>query len=101
MSKRHSGSALLILNFKTGDITAHWNTVFHNWFSTVATNVKDVPNFHVGKWSKMFGTSTFNSQPDNEIEEADHQLTQPIRLDIKDNTINKEEELQQQMKKKH
>ena len=93
MLKKHAGNALLILNFKTGNITAHWNTVFDNWFSTVATNVKDMPDFHADKWSKMFGTSTFNTQPDDKMEEPNQQPTQPTRWDVENNTINKEEEL--------
>ena len=45
----------MVLNFKTGDITAQWIVVFEDWFSTVATNVDDMPNFHADEWSKMFG----------------------------------------------
>ena len=89
MSKKHAGNATLIPNFETGNITAQRNAVFDNWFSTVATDVKDVPNFHVDKWSKMFGTSAFNSQLDNKIEEPDQQPTKPTRWDIKDDTIDK------------
>ena len=74
-----AGSVPLILNFETCHITAQWNVVFDNWFLTVATNVKDMPDFHADKWSKMFGTSTFNSQPDNKVEEPDQQPTQPTR----------------------
>ena len=93
MSKIHSGNVQLILNFKTGDVTAQWNVVFDNWVSTVTTNVEDMSDYHADKWSKMFGTSTFNSQPHDKIEEADQRPTQPTRWDIEDNTINKEEEL--------
>ena len=93
MSKRLTGNAPLILNFKTGDITAQWNIVFDNWFSTVATNVKDMPNFCADKWSKKFGTITFNSQPDDKIEEPDQNPAQPTRWDVKDDTVNKEGDL--------
>ena len=67
--------------------------VFDDWFSTVATNVKDMPDFHANKWSKMFRTSAFNTQPDDKIKESDQQPTQPTRQDIEDNSIDKEEKL--------
>ena len=97
MSEKHAGNVPLILNFETGNITAQWNAVFDDWFSSVATNVEDVPDFHTDKWSKMFGTRTFNTQPDNKIKESDQQPTQPTRQDIEDNSIDKEEMLQQWM----
>ena len=46
MSEKHAGNVPLILNFKTGNITVQWNAVFDDWFSTVAINVKDTPDFH-------------------------------------------------------
>ena len=39
MSDKHAGNVPLVLNFETGNITAQWNVVFDDWFSTVATNV--------------------------------------------------------------
>ena len=93
MSKKHAGNAPLILNFETVNVMAQWNVVFVDWFSTVTTNVKDMPDFHADKWSKMFGTSTFNTQPDDKIEEPDQQPTQSTRWDIENNTVDKEEEL--------
>lgn len=93
MSKRHTGKAPLVLNFKTGNITAQWNVVFDNWSSTIATNVEEMPDFHTDEWSKMFGTGAFNTQPDNEITEPDQQPVQPTGWDIEDNSINKEEAL--------
>ena len=68
MSEKHAADVPLVLDFETGNIAAQWNVVLDNWFTTVATNVKDMPNFHAEKWSKMLGTSTHNSQPDNKIE---------------------------------
>ena len=97
MSERHAGNVPLILNFKTGDITAQRNVVFGNWISTVATNVEDMPDFHADKWSRMFGTSPFNSEPDSKVKEPDQQPAQPTGWDVKDNTVDKKEELQQQM----
>ena len=46
MLEKHAGNAPLVLNFDTGNITAQWNAVFDNWFTTVATNIDDMPNFH-------------------------------------------------------
>ena len=72
---------------------AQWNAVFDDWFSTVATNAKDMPNFHADELSKMFGTSAFNSQPDCKVKEPDQQPVQPISQDIEDNFIDEEEAL--------
>ena len=93
MSEKHAGNAPPVLNFDTGNITAQWNLVFDNWFTTVTTNVDDMPNFHADKWSKMFGTSTHNSKPDNEVEEPLQQPVQPIAHEIKDDSIHEEEAL--------
>ena len=46
MSEKHAGNVPSVLNFDTGNVTAQWNTVFDNWFTTVATNIDDMPNFH-------------------------------------------------------
>ena len=55
--------------------TFHWfsilNVEFDNWFSTAAANVEDMPNFHADKQSKMFGTSTHNSKPNNDLNKPD------------------------------
>ena len=93
MSERHTENVPLILNFETGNVTAQWNTAFNDWFSTVATNVEDMPNFCADEWSKMSGTSTFNSQPGNKVTESDQQPMQPTGWNIKDDSIGEEEAL--------
>ena len=54
MSEKHSGNTPSVLNFDTGNITAQWNLVFDDWFTAVATNIDDMPDFHSDEWSKMF-----------------------------------------------
>ena len=49
-SERRAGSAPLVLNLRTGNITAQWNVVFDNWFTTLATSVKDLPDFQSDEW---------------------------------------------------
>ena len=93
MSERHAGNAPLVLNFDTGNITAQWNLVFDDWFTTVTTNVDDMPNFHADEWSKMFGTSTHNSEPNDEVEEQRQQPVQPIAREIEDDSMDEEEAL--------
>ena len=97
MSEKHAGNAPLVLNFETGNITAQWNVVFDDWFSTVATNVEEMPDFNADEWSKMFGTSTFDSQPDDEETESDLRPVQPTSWDIEDDTIDEEAALRQKM----
>ena len=93
MSERHAGNVPLVLNFDTGDITAQWNLVFDDWFTTVTTNVDDMPNFHADEWSKMFGTGAHNSEPDDEVQETPQQPVQPIAREIEDDSIDEEEVL--------
>ena len=93
MSEKHARNVPSVLNFETGNITTQWNLVFDDWFATVTTNVNDMPNFHADKWSKMFGTSTHNSKPDDEVEESLQQPVQPIAREIKDDSMDEEEAL--------
>ena len=97
MSEKHSGNVPSVLNFETGNITAQWNLVFDDWFATVAANVDDMPDFHADKWSKMFRTSTHNSELDNEVEESLQQRVQLIAHEIEDDSIDEEEAPRQRM----
>ena len=97
MSERHAGNAPSVLNFDKGNVTAQWNLVFDDWFTTVTTNVDDMPNFHADEWSKMFGTSTCNCEPDDEVEEQPQQPVQPITREIEDDSMDEEEALRQRM----
>ena len=97
MSKKHAGNAPLVLNFETGNITAQWNVVFDDWFSAVATNVEEMPDFNADEWSKTFGTSAFDSQPGDEETEPDLRPVQPTSWDIEDDTLNEEVALRQRM----
>ena len=97
MSNKHAGIVPLVLNFETGNITEQWNMVFDDWFSTVATNVDNMPEFHADEWSKMFGTGTFDTKSDDKIKESAKKPMQLVRWDIEDNTIDKKEALWHQM----
>ena len=70
MSSKHAGSVPLVLNFKTGNITAQWNVVFDDCLLTVSTNVDNMPDFHADEWSDMFGTSTYEIDDDEGSQEA-------------------------------
>ena len=76
MSNKHAGTVPLVLNFETGNITAQWNVVFDDWFSTVATNVDDMPDFHAEEWSDMFGTSVYEMDDNEELHEV---VTRPVK----------------------
>ena len=56
-----------------------------------------MPDFHSDEWSKMFGTSTCNSKPDNESEEPFQQPVQSITREIKDDSADEEETPRQRM----
>ena len=90
LSPQHATSVPLLLNPESGAITAQFHVVFDNWFSTIATKVDDLPDFHSDEWSRMFGDSTFVFPYDDEdlqrmIDEADapspRQATQRAQVD--------------------
>ena len=68
-SSNHAGSVPLILNLATGNITPQWNVVLDDWFATVPASVDELPDFNLDKWTKMFGTTCYDSPTDEEIEE--------------------------------
>ena len=74
-SDKHSGDVPLVLNPRTGKITPQWNVMFDNWFSTIAIEEDNLPDFHSEEWSKMFGMHT-HAIP-NEDEDAED--FEPVR----------------------
>ena len=45
-SPKHATSVPLVLNPETGAISAQFNVVFDDWFSTIATDVNKLPDFN-------------------------------------------------------
>jgi len=73
-------------------MTPQWNVVFDDWFSTMAEDGLDLPDFNADKWSKMFGTSTYCIPCDEDyVEEFDNSDTQSKRckneMDIEEDDI--------------
>ena len=97
ISKNHAGNVPLVLNFETGNITAQWNVVFDDWFTTVATNVDDLPDLTAKEWSEMFGTNTYDSTPHDEIEEFAPKVGSSPSNEVEDYTPDEEEALRQLM----
>ena len=91
MSSKHAGNVPLVLNFETGNITAQWNVVFDDWFSTIATNVDDMPDFHANEWSNMFGTSTYDLETSEQSEEVVKQPTMETRHEIENDEMDEED----------
>ena len=91
MSSKHAGNVPLVLNFETGNITAQWNVVFDDWFSTIATNVDDMPDFHADEWSNMFGTSTYDLETSEPSEEVVKQPTMETRHEIENDEMDEED----------
>ena len=88
MSNECPRSVPLVLNFETRHIAVQWNhLVFDDWFSTVAMNTDNMPHFRAKEWSKVLRTSTFDTQPDDEIKEFAQRQTEVVGLAIEDNTI--------------
>ena len=56
-SPDYAGNVPSVLDARTGNTTPQWNAVFDDWFSTMAADRSDLPDFNADEWSKMFGTS--------------------------------------------
>ena len=48
-----------MLNPETDSITPQFHVVFDDWFTTIASNVEDLPNFNSYEWARLFGDSTY------------------------------------------
>ena len=75
VSEKHSGDVPLVPNPGTGKITPQWNAMFDDWFSTIAIEEDNLPDFHSEEWSKMFGIHTYTIP--NEDEDAED--FEPVR----------------------
>jgi hypothetical protein len=51
LSKKHASTVPLVLNPETGYITPQYHIVLDDWFATVATNVKALPDFNTTRWA--------------------------------------------------
>ena len=60
----HATSVPLVLKPDTGKITAQYNVVFDDWFSTIATDVDDLPSPNDPEWINMFGLDNYITDED-------------------------------------
>ncbi|KAI2491142.1 hypothetical protein MHU86_23428 [Fragilaria crotonensis] len=58
-SAKHASTVPLVLNPATGYITAQFHVVFDDWFSTISSNIDNLPNFNSDAWAKLFGESSY------------------------------------------
>ena len=58
-SPLHASSVPLVLDPSTGSITAQFHVVFDDWFSTVSTELHDIPDYASEDWQKLFGDSEY------------------------------------------
>ena len=71
MSSEHNYDVPLVLNIDTGYINAQWNVTFDDWFTTVSSHPKEVPDFTSDEWSRLFTENTYHfphDDPSDEIE---------------------------------
>ncbi|KAI2504402.1 hypothetical protein MHU86_10081 [Fragilaria crotonensis] len=55
----HASTVPLVLNPATGYITAQFHVVFDDWFSTISSNINNLPDFNSDAWAKLFGESSY------------------------------------------
>ena len=56
----------MVLNPHSGAIKTVFHIVYDDWFSTVAANPADLPDFNSTEWAQMFGDSEFQYPLDDE-----------------------------------
>ena len=55
ISPNHATNVPLVLDITTGSITPKFHVVFDDYFATVTTETKDIPDFNSDEWAKLFG----------------------------------------------
>ena len=71
ISKKHASMIPLLLNPETRAITTPFNVVFDDWFATVGSDPKDLPDFRSPSWARLFGDSIYQHYGDGELDAAD------------------------------
>jgi len=77
-SEKHASTVPLVLNIKSGYITAQFHVVFDDWFSTVATSVDELPDFNSKAWTNLFGDSIYQYPFDDDDNTDEIDLTNVI-----------------------
>jgi hypothetical protein len=65
-SKRHASTVLIRLNPGFGGITSNFHVVFDDWFATVSSTVKQLPDLNSVEWKAIFGDSEYQYPLDND-----------------------------------
>ena len=87
ISDKHASTVPTVLNLSTGAITPQFHVVFDDYFATVGSDHKDLPDFSSEEWSKMFGDSTYqyiieeSTEDDGEINDLKDALKNEFRTD--------------------
>ena len=69
-SKDQASTVPLILNPATGAITPQYHVVFDDYFATVTSNTKDLPDFNSDDWLRLFGDSVYQYPVDDLVEDS-------------------------------
>ena len=59
LPSKHTSTVPLVLDLDTGYITTNFHVVLDDWFTTVASEVDELPDFESDEWYKLFGESTY------------------------------------------
>ena len=59
LSGKNSSTVPMVLNPDTGAIMPQFHVIFDDWFSTIASDGTDLPDFQSDEWMKMFGESEY------------------------------------------
>jgi len=78
----YASSIPLCLNTGTGSITPQFHVVFDDWFSTVASDPAQLPDFNSDEWNKLFGDSAFQYLLDPADIAAMQELTEELEQSV-------------------
>ena len=71
VSDKHSSTVPLVLNPETGVISPQFHVVVDEWFATIATSTREMPDFSKEEWTKMFGENAHHYLWDEEEQQED------------------------------
>jgi len=74
LSAKHTSTVHLVLNLGSGYINSHFNTVFDDWFPTIAASLESLPDLDSPEWSKLFGDLTFQLRFDDDDDDDDEEM---------------------------
>lgn len=67
LSSSHVSLVPMVLNPRTGSISAQFHVVWDDWFATVSSDPSSLPDFGSAPWTKLFGDHPYDYNLDDDV----------------------------------